>query len=239
MTLLDFEGDYGRTYDTRIGTLIPAYQASFEIAAATAAALQPLAQQALVVGAGTGTELPALLAAMPQARFTLVEPSAQMRGFCQALINRVGAADRVVWGPDDLAAIPREPNGGFDAVISHNVLHVLAPDAQEQLLRQMADQVAPGGCLLLSSYSETEPPGLELGIAIGVARFRALGMDPNTIEALMASRNTKVFSMDAERLERQLTHAGLEPPIQLLQALFHRLWLSRRAPVQCEGDAIA
>ena len=235
MTLLDFEGDYGRTYDARIGTLIPAYQAIFELAAATAAVLQPHALQALVVGAGTGTELPGLLAAMPQAQFTLVEPSAQMRSFCQALIERVGATERVVWGPDDLSAMPTTDNGCFNAVVSHNVLHVLAPNAQEQLLRQMADQLAPGGCLLVSSYSEAEPPALELGMAIGGARLRALGMDPTTIEAVMASRNTKVFSMDPARLEHQLTRSGLEPPIQLVQALFSRLWLSRR----CEGGASA
>ena len=66
MNLLDFEGDYGRTYDTHIEGLIPAYSALFEIAAATAAALQARAQRVLVVGPGSGTELPGLLSAMPR-----------------------------------------------------------------------------------------------------------------------------------------------------------------------------
>jgi len=64
---------------------------------------------------------------------------------------------------------------------------------------------------------------------IGLARFALLGMDQSTIDAVAASRNSKVFSMDADRLEQQLTLAGLEPPIQLVQALFNRLWLIRRA----------
>ena len=225
MALLDFDGDYGRTYNERIRHLIPAYDTSFELAAATAAALQPQASKALVVGAGTGTELPALLLAMPQAQFTLVEPSEQMRGFCSELIAGIGSSERVAWGPNNLA----EHHGDFNVVISHNVLHVLPPAEQEQLLGQMAERVAPGGCLLLSSYSETEPPDLQLGLAIGRARLQALGIDGATIEAVMASRSSKVFSMDADRLEQQLTQAGLEPPIQLLQALFNRLWLSRRA----------
>ena len=226
MALLDFDGDYGRTYNARIRRLIPAYDAIFELAAATAAALHPEAQRVLVVGAGTGTELPALLEALPQARFTLVEPSEQMRGFCNELLASIGASDRVAWGADYLDACA---DGTFEVVISHNVLHVLAPAEQEQLLRQMAARVAPGGCLLLSSYSESGPPGLELGLAIGRSRFAALGMDQATIEAVMESRNSKVFSMDGERLEQQLTQAGLEPPIQLLQALFNHLWLSRRS----------
>lgn len=236
MALLDFDGDYGRTYNARIRRLIPAYDAIFELAAATAAALQPQAQRVLVVGAGTGTELPALLEALPQATFTLVEPSEQMRGFCSDLLAGIGATARVAWGPDHLDAAAHR---AFEVVISHNVLHVLAPAAQEQLLRQMAAHVAPGGCLLLSSYSESGPPGLDLGLAIGRTRFAALGMDSATIEAVMASRNSKVFSMDAERLEQQLTKAGLEPPIQLLQALFNHLWLSRRSAQECEGGADA
>jgi tRNA (cmo5U34)-methyltransferase len=226
MALLDFDGDYGRTYNARIRRLIPAYDAIFELAAATAAALHPEAQRVLVVGAGTGTELPALLEALPQARFTLVEPSEQMRGFCNELLASIGASNRVTWGADHLEACADDT---FEVVISHNVLHVLAPAEQEQLLQQMAARVAPSGCLLLSSYSESGPPGLELGLAIGRSRFAALGMDQATIEAVLESRNSKVFSMDAEQLEQQLIQAGLEPPIQLLQALFNHLWLSRRS----------
>jgi len=228
MALLDFDGDYGRTYNERIRHLIPAYDAIFELAAAAAATEQPQARRALVVGAGTGTELPSLLQAMPMAQFTLVEPSEQMRGFCTDLLARVGATDRVLWGPKNLDDLEDPSGEGFNLVISHNVLHVLTPANQDQLLGQMAERVAPGGCLLLSSYCETEPPGVELGMHIGLARFALLGMDQSTIDAVAASRNSKVFSMDADRLEQQLTKAGLEPPIQLLQALFNRLWLSRR-----------
>ena len=228
MALLDFDGDYGRTYNERIRHLIPAYDAIFELAAAAAATEQPCARRALVVGAGTGTELPSLLQAMPMAQFTLVEPSEQMRGFCTDLIARVGATDRVLWGPNNLDDLEDPSGEGFHLVISHNVLHVLAPANQDQLLGQMAERVAAGGCLLLSSYCETEPPGVELAMHIGLARFALLGMDQGTIDAVAASRNNKVFSMDADRLEQQLTLAGLEPPIQLLQALFNRLWLSRR-----------
>ncbi len=239
MALLDFDGDYGRTYNARIRRLIPAYDTIFELAAATAAALHPRAQRVLVVGAGTGTELPGLLAALPQARFTLVEPSTQMRELCNALIDEIGATKRVAWGPDILEAENGDAAGGYELVISHNVLHVLAPPEQERLLRQMAARVACGGGLLLSSYCEADPPGLKLGLAIGRARFEALGMDAATIEAVMTARNTKVFSMDADRLARELTQAGLEPPIQLLQALFNHLWLSKRPAQECEGGATA
>ena len=44
----------------------------------------------------------------------------------------------------------------------------------------------------------------------------------------MALRNVAVHSLCPDHLEQQLVLAGLEPPTQLLQALFNRLWFSRR-----------
>jgi hypothetical protein len=81
---------------------------------------------------------------------------------------------------------------------------------------------------------------LELGLAIGRSRFAAMGTHSATIEAVMASPTSRVFSMEAERLEQQLTKAaGLEPPIQLPQVPCNPLWLSRRLGRECEGGAEA
>jgi tRNA (cmo5U34)-methyltransferase len=235
MTLLDFEGDYGRTYNSRIRSLIPAYDAILEIGDAALAALGPPAASALVVGPGSGMELPGLLRALPAAQFTLVEPSAQMRGLCEELIAAIGAAERVHWGPPQLEATTPLAQGPFDAVISHNVLHVLPPPQQQLLLDRMVAQLAPGGLLVLSSYSEPNGEAIEPWLAVARARFQTLGMDADTIAEVMASRGCKVFSLDPGLLENRLIAAGLEPPRLLLQALCNRLWCSRRPALQCEG----
>ena len=228
MIQLDFEGDYGRQYNARIRTLIPGYDAIQELGAAALAARLPQAQRALVVGVGSGLELPGLLQALPQARFTLVEPSQQMRGLCDGLIQRIDATHRVQWGPERLPEEGPLGEGPFDAVVCHNVLHVLNPAQQRPLLDQLVAQVAPGGALLLSSYSETEPEAMGPWLELAAARFRALGMDQATADDVMTSRNTTVFSLDPQLLERRLLSAGLEPPTQLMQAACFRLWISGR-----------
>ena len=118
--------------------------------------------------------------------------------------------------------------GRFDAVICQNVLHLLPPAEQEPVLAQLCARVGPGGVLVLSSFSEEKDADLELWQAIARARFHDQGLEPEAIERVMASRNTEVFSLDPDRLATQLQLAQMEPPRPLLQALFNRLWFSRR-----------
>lgn len=231
MSALDFDGDYGRDYDATIRTTIPAYDAILEIGAACLSALVPDCSEALVVGPGPGRELPAMLRALPRARFTLVEPSPRMREAAQRHLD--GGDERLRWIPTSLEEAVALRGERFGAVIAHQVVHLLPPEGQERLLRLLAERVAPGGLLLLSSYCESPPPGLRAEdlpdwIAIALARWRALGMDEATIARLMAVRGEAIVSLERERLERQLAEAGLEPPVQLLQALLNRLWYSRR-----------
>jgi tRNA (cmo5U34)-methyltransferase len=224
MARFDFDGDYGRRYDQSIRRIIPAYDAHLELAAAALGALVPTAASALVVGPGAGEELPSLLRAMPGATLQLVEPSEQMRGFCNAVIAETQAGERIAWGPNTL----EEVAGRFDAVICQNVLHLLPPAEQEPVLQQLCARVGPGGVLVLSSFSEEKDADLELWQAIARARFQAQGLESEAIERVMASRNAGVFSLDPGRLATQLRLAEMEPPTPLLQALFNRLWFSRR-----------
>lgn len=226
---LDFDDSYGRNYEATIRTLIPAYDAIVEIAAASLAALMPQAASVLVVGPGSGSELPAMLAARPDAQFTLVEPSAQMRGFCERVIATAQASGRVQWGPERLEPGQTWGQGAFDVVVSHNVLHLMPPSAQQELLQLMLACIRPGGLLLLSSYSEPVEPQLQqLWQSIATARFAAAGLETERIEAVLASRNSGVFSLDQQQLDQALALAGMEPATLLVQALFNRLWFSHK-----------
>ena len=153
MSGLDFDGDYGRQYRQRIRLSIPAYDAVLEIGAAALAAQTPAAREVLVVGPGAGEELPGLLQAMPLARFTLLEPSEQMADFCRQRIAALHAGSRCLLHQQSLADSELEP-ARFDAVVCHHVLHLFPPEQQQQQLDHLLGQLAAGGCLLLSSYSE-------------------------------------------------------------------------------------
>ena len=99
---------------------------------------------------------------------------------------------------------------------------------QRLFLEQLCAKVAVGGLLLLSSYSENSNGDSTVWQAIARDRFLLQGMDQQAIDQVMALRNVAVHSLSPDHLEQQLVLAGLEPPTQLLQALFNRLWFSRR-----------
>lgn len=226
---LDFDGAYGRTYRRSIRGSVPGYDALIEIGAAALQQAVPQARSVLVVGPGLGEELVPVLGALPVARFTLLEPSAQMREVCAGQIAAEDATQRCQLL--DIALEPglTPPGAPFDAVVSHNVLHLLPPEQQGALLQTLANLVAPGGALLLSSYSEVAAgAAFDTLLAIAAGRLRQLGLTEALIAQVMASRNTLVFSLDQDRLEAALAAAGLAAPLLLQQALFSRLWLSRR-----------
>lgn len=148
---------------------------------------------------------------------------------CAAVIARAAAGERCTLLGHTLEEAEQLQDGPFAVVLCHHVLHLMRPEQQREALRQLTAQVAPGGLLLLSSYSE--PPDAEAMdriMTIATSRLRGLGVDETTLSKFKAGRNTVVFSLNEELLAEELTSAGLEPPQRLLQALGSLLWLSRR-----------
>ena len=93
----------------------------------------------------------------------------------------------------------------------------------------MLSELAPGGCLLQSSYSE--PSGQENDpslLEIIKARLRMLGMDEATLELFLSGRNKVVFSLAEELIQQQAQASGCAPPQVLLRAMFNGLWLIQR-----------
>lgn len=226
---LDFDGDYGRTYRNSIRNAVPGYDSLIEIGAAALQQAAAAATSLLVVGPGLGDELLPVLQALPQARVTLLEPSLQMVEACRAVIAQAGAAERCELLHQGLEPGVMPAGAPFDAVLCHNVLHLMPADQQEALLHTLAACVAPGGALVLSAHSEpADAASLEALMPVAITRLRQRGLDQALIDRLMASRNSVVFSVDQHRVETCLTGAGLTPPLLLQQALFSRLWLSRR-----------
>jgi len=109
---------------------------------------EPLARGRVAeVGAGIGTFSARLL---PEAdELLLIEPAA--RG-ADELKRRFASEPRVTISQDTVPGCPPLAEGGFDLVLSQNVLEHIADDAAA--VREMGSAVAPGGslCLLVPAH---------------------------------------------------------------------------------------
>ena len=228
---LDFEAEYGRKYRTTIQHSIPGHATLLEIAAAAIGDKAPAARRILVVGPGPGDELPQLLEACPEAEFVVLEPSAQMLQTSLETLRGQSGFERCQW----VAKTLEEAVGSgvlqrdFDGVICHNVLHLMAADQQDLMIKRLVEQSRPGGVLLISSYSEAaEPEVCDTIFSIAARRLLDRGLPAEMVDKFLTARNTAVFSLDAARLETMLVGLSCQAPTQLYQGLFARLWITRR-----------
>ncbi len=228
---LDFEAEYGRKYRSTIQHSVPGHATLLEIAAAAIGDTAPAAKRLLVVGPGPGDELPQLLDACPDAEFVVLEPSAQMLQTCLETLRGHNGFERCEWVPKTLeeAVLLGLLQSDFDGVICHNVLHLMAPDQQNLMIAKLVEQARPGGVLLISSYSEAAEPWIcDTIFSIASRRLLDRGLPAEMVDKFLTARNTAVFSLDAARLESMLLGLNCQAPIQLYQALFARLWITKR-----------
>ena len=228
---LDFEAEYGRKYRTTIQHSVPGHATLLEIAAASIGDTASTARRILVVGPGPGDELLQLLDACPEAEFVVIEPSAQMLQTSIETLKGQSGFERCQWVPKTLEEAVRSGllQRDFDGVICHNVLHLMAPDQQDQMIELLVEQSLPGGVLLISSYSEAaEPEICDTIFSIAARRLLDRGLPFEMVDKFLTARNTAVFSLDTARLETMLVGLNCQAPIQLYQGLFARLWITRR-----------
>ena len=230
MPSLDFDGEYGRTYRKSVQHSIPGHDVLHEIARAAIQATASEAQRVLVVGPGPGDALPALLNACADAGVTVLEPSELMLEQCRKTVaNHPGSRRcRLLLSTLDEALKSELKGARFDLVVCHNVVHLLPSEEQAAMLHELTQCTADGGVLLLSSYSETENSEDQQDVfKVAWQRLADRDVPADKIEAMKASRNSVVFSLDPSRLVAALKQAGWPAPVQLYQGLFIRLWLCR------------
>ncbi len=184
----------------------------------------------LVVGPGPGDALPALLNACADAGVTVLEPSELMLEQCRKTVADHPGSRRcqLLLSTRDEALKSELKGARFDLVVCHNVVHLLPCEEQAAMLRDLTQCTADGGVLLLSAYSEAEDDESQREVfKVAWQRLADRDVPADKIEAMKASRNSVVFSLDPRRLAAALKQAGWPAPVQLYQGLFIRLWLCR------------
>lgn len=208
-----FQQQGAAEYDSRIGTLVPGYDALHQTSAALLKARLPDTAKVLVVGAGTGTEVLALAVQNPHWQVCALEPSADMlaiaRQKCtaQGLVN-VAFVEGYV---DTLPAVP-----AFDAVLCLLVMHFVATVADKQaMLVQMASRLVCGAPLLLCDLMQTDQTERDAMVHYAVVQ----GLPSAYAPALHTRLQQEFFAISEAQLAQLAASADLCSPQAYFRAL--------------------
>lgn len=224
----DFDGDYGRQYDSIIRLVFPAYEELFPIALAMLAAELPEDAQLLIVGAGTGKEIATFAARRPGWSFTGVDPSQQMLDRAAKRVRAAGIAHRVTLHCGYVADLP--DGRRFDAATLVCVMHFLRDDGGKQaLLEDVAARLAPGAPLLLvDANGAAGTPALERMMRAWMWYVRDQGLTAAEQRAYEQHVRDGVVLVPDERLRALLGEAGFDDPVRFFSAFVFDGWIARR-----------
>lgn len=215
-------------YEETVKRVNVGYDLILTLSSCSLRALQQPALQLLVVGAGGGAEIAALLPDNPGWQLTGVDPSRDMLAQAQAKAEQLGVQEQVelVRGTvDDLPAA-----GRFDAATCLFVLHFLPDAGKLALLQAIGQRLRPGAPLLVASGVRPEDAGLREELLGTWQQYgEVMGMPATqmaaTIEQLLALPMTP-----EEEYVRLLRAAGFQRSARLFSVLGGGVtaWIARQ-----------
>jgi tRNA (cmo5U34)-methyltransferase len=186
--------------------------------------------QVLVVGAGGGAEIEAVLPANRGWRLTGVDPSQDMLALARRRAEWLGVSDRVSLIRGTVEDLPAD--AAFDAATCLFVLHFLPDDDKRALLRGIARRLRPGGSLILATGARVAIAESLRADVLGIWQHygQLAGMPAeqmrSTIDRLLEQQLTATAQADQVRL---LHEAGFAHVGQLLSVFDGGLvaWIAR------------
>jgi tRNA (cmo5U34)-methyltransferase len=194
-------------YDRTRRQLVPCFDDFYRVAVERLAPRRDHPVEVLDLGAGTGLFAAMVAEALPQARLTLVDASAEMLARAR---QRLGAESRFRFVVADFRQ--PLPDGSFDAVVSALAIHHLDDGEKRDLFRRIHAALRPGGVFVNADQVMGPTPELESAYREAwLGRVRAAGVAEADLTAAL------------ERMKEDRT-SPLEPQLEWLrQAGFARV----------------
>lgn len=223
-----FDAQRAAAYDQQFAQLAPMRDALHLVARLVLSDL-PSDARVLCVGVGTGLELLDLALAFPRWRFTAVEPAAPMLAICRQKVAANGLNERCALHEGYLESLPAQPP--FDAATVLLVSHFLVEyAARRAFFAEIAERLRPGGYLVTADLANGPSPGtFERLFEVWARALRHAGMTPEQVAGMRDSYGRDVALSAPGEVERIITDAGFDPPVQCFQALLMHGWYTTRA----------
>jgi tRNA (cmo5U34)-methyltransferase len=187
----------------------------------------PGAGLVMVLGAGGGLEIEALVRASPDWRILAIDPDKAMLDAARGRANQCNAASRVTWVQGVISDAPREKN--CDAATCLLTLHFVPDDGVKlATLQGIRERLRPGSPLILVDLSlDRTAPDFDLW----VDRYYEFGVNSgieaeNMRDATERIRDGSLHFISPQRTEALLLEAGFFDPKLFYAAFVWRGWIA-------------
>ena len=222
-----FAGDHAKNYDSARKRMAPIKEALHLCMKAVLAEV-PQDGRFLLVGAGTGDELFALAAMFPQARFTVVEPSADMMSVCREKAEARHVASRCDFHTGFIDSL--EDKGPYDAATSILVSQFCVERRDRiAFFREIAERLKVGGTLVTADLSAAlESDKFTQMWPVWAAFQHGADMPEGMAEKFLAAVGQHLAVATEEEMEVLLAESGFGAPVRSFQTLMIHDWFARR-----------
>ena len=206
---------------------LPGVEALYSLMLAHIEIALPSGGPVLVVGAGGGREIEALLASETSFDVVGVDPSKDMLDIAHLYAERSALKHNVKLIQGLTGDVPK-PDGGFVAATSMLVMHFLPDDDSEggklAFLKSIRDRVEVNGILIHADVCfENNQADIS---PVFLRHARLAGLPDETMNAVpKAIAGMPIIS--ASRMSELFQAAGFSPPDLFFQTLWYRAWTAR------------
>ncbi|WP_265975036.1 class I SAM-dependent methyltransferase [Brucella intermedia] len=197
-------------YDDRIKKLVPGYELALQLFGCVLTERVDPRGSILVPGCGTGSEILALAAILPDVRFTAVEPSMGMLEKARFRLTEAGVNHRVDFIHGLLSDAPIKT---YTAASLSLVLHFLPDDGSKAgFLKEIAQRLEPHSPLLL-----LDPLQKDDGIILR-RWLEGQGHVPEIAGAICRRMDAEWHRITPQRLDELLNVSGFTPSAMFFQS---------------------
>lgn len=222
-----FGEEHAEIYDEQFAGMA-AIRDSLHLLARTSLAHLPADARLLVVGAGTGSEVLALAAQFPLWTFHLVDPAPAMLKVARRRLAAASILDRCRFHDGYIETL--EDAGPFHGATSFLVSQFITDaGARRDYFREIAARLLPGGTLVTADLAaDRDDPAFDPLMLIWQTALHGTDFPKERVQTYKEAFGRDFAVHGPAQVERMMADAGFAPPVQALQALLIRAWVTQK-----------
>lgn len=222
-----FDQEEALTYDVSIRRKIPAYESMHLLIESLTATLQPVIENVLVIGAGTGEELGYLLK-LNEMTVTIdaIEPASDMasklleKNFAQNAMDRVTLINKKLSDAENLKH--------YQLITSILVSHFIPTESKREYFQKISSHLESNGLVFVVDAFINGEKNNDINYQGWIKFLEANGFSELSLKLIVDNFANKFYPLSVDDFKMIITDSGLEIVDEFWQSLIFRGFILKK-----------